>query len=186
MNTKKCFAKKKSASALRLALCFSLVAGVAGLVPTAEAADATGSMTVKATVASSCIVGTSNLDFGAPTSAAIQAGNVDASGTVSVNCTTGSPYTVALGAGAGTGATVAERVMTSPAGTSPVTPMSTLNYTIYKESSHTTVWGTADGATVAGTGNGEMQSISAYGRILATQTVRAGIYNDIVAVTVTY
>jgi spore coat protein U-like protein len=185
MNTKT-ISTRKPAGALHLAVCLVLAAGAVSLGQTVDAAEASGSMTVKATVASSCTVGTSNLDFGTPTSAAIQAGNVDATGSVSVNCTTGSPYKVALGTGAGTGATVAVRVMTSSAGTNPVTSVSTLTYSIYTDSSHGTVWGTADSATVAGTGSGVAQSIPAYGRIISPQTVRAGVYADTVAVTVTY
>jgi spore coat protein U-like protein len=183
LTTKKCFSKTQSPGALRLALCFSLAAGLA---PTADAADATGQMTVKATVASSCVVGASNLDFGTPSSAAIQAGNIDAIGTVIVNCTTGASYTVALGAGMGTGATVAVRSMTSPATTTPPVPVSLLDYTIYSNSTRTTVWGTSAGATVAGIGTGVNQTISAYGRIISPQTVRSGNYTDTVAVTVTY
>jgi spore coat protein U-like protein len=183
LTTDKCFSKMSLSGAVRLTLCFSLAAGLA---PMADAAEATGQMTVKATVASSCVVGASNLDFGTPSSAAIQAGNIDATGTVIVNCTTGAAYTVALGAGMGAGATIAVRSMTSPATTTPPVPLSLLNYTIYADASRTTVWGTATGATVSGIGTGVNQTISAYGRIISPQTVRSGNYTDTVAVTVTY
>jgi len=159
------------------------VAGLAlASVQTAQAALATGSMTVTATVASSCVVGASSLSFGSITSAAIQAGNIDATGTVTVNCTTGTPYTVGLGVGAGSGATFASRKMTSGA------PITLLNYTIYTQTGRTTVWGdgTATSVTVPGTGSGAVQSIDAYGRILSGQTVPALTYNDTVSVTITY
>jgi spore coat protein U-like protein len=129
-------------------------------------------------VASTCIVGTSTLAFGSATSAAIQAGNIDATGTVSVNCTTGSAYTIALDAGGGTGATAASRKMTS--GTN------LLSYTVYTTAARTTVWDATGPGSVTGTGTGALQSISAYGRIFSGQTVPAATYTDTVNVTVTY
>jgi spore coat protein U-like protein len=146
----------------------------------AVAATATGVMSVSATVASTCVVGTSTLGFGSVSSAAIQAGNVDATGTVSVNCTTGSSYTIALAAGGGLGATLASRKITSGA--------NLLNYSIYTSAARTTVWGdgTLASATVAGTGSGTSQSVVAYGRIFSGQAVPAGAYTDTVTVTVAY
>jgi spore coat protein U-like protein len=146
----------------------------------AVADTASGVMTVSATVATTCVVGTSTLAFGSASSAAIQAGNLDATGTVTVNCTTGSSYTIALAAGGGTGATLASRKMS--AGTN------LLNYSIYTSAARTTVWGdgTLASATTPGTGSGTSQSVIAYGRIFAGQTVPAGAYTDTVTVTVTY
>lgn len=171
---------KRSARALHPALRLGLMAVALGLSPAAYAATAIGTMSVTATVASSCIVGASSLAFGSVTSAAIQAGNIDAVGAVTVNCTTGSAYTVSLDAGSGSGATVAIRKMTSGA--------NILNYSIYTVAGRTTVWGdtTAASVTVAGTGNGTVQSISAFGRIFSGQTVPAASYTDTVNVTITY
>jgi len=158
----------------------SLLASVLVLSEAANAATATGVMTVTATVASTCIVGTSTLAFGSATSAAILAGNVDATGTVTVNCTTGSAYTISLDKGAGTGASMASRKMTSG--------VNLLNYSIYSEAARTTVWGdgTTASATVAGTGTGVVQSISAYGRIFSGQNPPAASYTDTINVSVTY
>jgi spore coat protein U-like protein len=139
-------------------------------------------MTVTATVATSCVVGTSALSFPSATSAAIAAGNVDAAGSVTVNCTSGSAYSVALGAGAGTGATTASRKMSS--GTQ------LLSYSVYTTAARTTVWGdgvTSGGpSTVAGTGSGAEQTIPAYGRIFSGQVVAAANYSDTINVTVSY
>lgn len=153
-----------------------------GGIQPVRAATAVGQMTVTATVASSCVVGASTLNFGTPTSAAIQAGNIDVTGTISVNCTQGSAYTIALGLGAGTGATFASRKMTSGA------PITLLNYAIYTTAGRTTVWGdgTATSVTLPGTGSGAAQTIDAFGRIFSGQTVPALTYNDTVSVTVTY
>lgn len=170
--------KQHPLNALRLALCLAI--GTLAVGQAAHAATAAGTMSVTATVASSCVVGTSSLAFGSVTSAAIQAGNVDAAGSVTVNCTTGSTYTVGLGVGAGAAATAALRKMTS------VTPAATLNYSIYTTAGRTIVWDTTTG-TVPGTGTGIDQSIPAYGRIFSGQTVPASAgYVDTVAVTVTY
>jgi spore coat protein U-like protein len=150
-----------------------------GLNQQAYAATATGVMTVTATITSTCAVGASSLAFTSATSAAIAAGNVDAIGTVSVNCTTGSPYTIGLDAGTGVGATIASRKMS--AGTL------LLSYTVYTSAARTTVWGDGTGAEkVSGIGNGAAQSISAYGRIFAGQVVPAAAYADTVNVTITY
>lgn len=150
-----------------------------GLNQQAFAATATGVMTVTATITSTCAVGASSLAFTSATSAAIAAGNVDAIGTVSVNCTTGSPYTIGLDAGTGVGATIASRKMSAGA--------QLLSYTVYTSAARTTVWGDGTGAEkVSGIGNGAVQSISAYGRIFAGQVVPAAAYADTVNVTVTY
>jgi len=160
-------------AALLAALCMAYGAS-------AVAATASGVMTVSATVASTCVVGTSTLGFGSVSSSAIQAGNVDATGTVTVNCTTGSSYTIALGVGGGSGATLASRKMTTGA--------NLLNYSIYTSAARATVWGdgTLSSATAPGTGSGTNQAIVAYGRIFSGQTVPAGAYTDTVTVTVAY
>ena len=170
--------------ALRLTVRLSALICGLGMVQASHGATATGVMTVTATVAATCVVGTSTLAFDTATSATIAAGNVDAIGTVSVNCTSGSSYTIALSAGAGTGATVASRKMTS--GTVPSAQL--LSYTVYTTAARTTVWGdaTTASAVVAGVGSGVAQSISAYGRIFQSPLVQAGAYTDTLNVTVTY
>jgi spore coat protein U-like protein len=156
-----------------------LLALCVGFNQQANAATATGVMTVTATITSTCAVGASSLAFSSATSAAIAAGNVDAIGTISVNCTTGSPYTIGLDAGTGVGATIASRKMSAGA--------QLLSYTVYTSAARTTVWGDGTGAEkVSGIGNGAAQSISAYGRIFAGQVVPAAAYTDTVNVTVTY
>jgi spore coat protein U-like protein len=153
-------------------LCFGQVA---------QAASASGPMTVTATVLASCVVGASALAFPAATSAAIAAANVDAVGNVTVNCTSGSGYTVSLDAGSGAGGTLASRKMS--AGGNQL-----LAYSIYTTANHTTVWGdgSSGSATIGGTGTGLNQSIFAYGRIFGGQIATAANYADIVNVTVRY
>jgi spore coat protein U-like protein len=158
----------------------AVMAALLAIGASAGAATATGPMAVSATVSASCVVGASTLAFPATTSAALLAGAVTATGNVSVNCTTGSAYAVALSSGLGTGATLANRVMTS--GTDH------LNYSVYTSAALTSVWGdgTAGSQTVAGTGSGVAQSISAYGAIFTGQVGKAETYLDTITVTVTY
>lgn len=89
------------------------------------------------------------------------------------------PYNIGLDAGTGTGATVAVRKMTSGA--------NAVNYSLYSDSGHTTVWGNTVGTnTVAATGNGSTQSYTVYGRVTAQTTPAPGTYTDTITVTVTY
>jgi spore coat protein U-like protein len=156
-------------------------AGVLCAVPLAQAATASGPMTVTATVLASCVVGASALAFPSATSAAISAANVDAVGNVTVNCTSGSGYTLSLDAGSGTGGTLASRKMGAGAN-------QWLAYSIYTTAARTTVWGdgSAGSSTLGGTGTGLNQSIFAYGRIFGGQIATAANYADIVNVTVRY
>ncbi len=171
---------KKSVLGFALASA-GIAAGVFGMGQSAQAATASGPMTVTATVLASCVVGASALAFPAATSAAIYAGNVDAVGNVTVNCTSGAGYTVSLDAGSGTGGTLASRKMGAGGN-------QWLAYSIYTTANHTTVWGdgTSGSGTIGGTGSGVNQSIFAYGRIFGGQIATAANYADIVNVTVRY
>ena len=164
----------------RIVLRLGLLTAALCLGSVTNAATATGVMTVTATVASTCIVGTSTLAFGSTTSAAILTGNIDAVGSVTINCTNGSVYSIALDPGAGASATIASRKLTS--GTN------LLNYTVYTEAARTILWGdgTASSTMVGGTGNGQVQTVSAYGRIFSGQNAPAASYTDTIAVSVSY
>jgi spore coat protein U-like protein len=157
---------------------YALLAGVSLLpVTPAISATATGNLTVHITIIDECKVQTgSDLDFG--THGVLDA-NVDQTTTIGVQCTTGKTYDVGLGVGLGSGATTAVRKMT---GTS-----ATINYTIYRESTRTQLWGTTiPTETVPGTGNGSVQTIPVYGRVPPQATPAAGVYTDTVQITVTY
>lgn len=144
----------------------------------ANASTATANFSVTATVLAVCNVQTTNLGFGNYT--ATNATPNDATSNINITCSNGQPYAIALDAGLGTGATVAARSMAAGA--------STLSYGLFTGASRTTAWG--DGSlstsTVAGTGNGALQSLTVYGRIPINQYVSAGSYTDTVTVTVTY
>jgi|SRR5262245_14205463 len=141
------------------------------------AATATSSFSVTITLAATCTVASPNtLDFGTQ---GVLSANVDQTTTFTVTCTNTTPYTVALDAGTGSGATVATRKMTSGA--------ATVNYTLYRDAGRTNVWGVTTGTdTVAGTGNGAAQTLTVYGRVPSQTTPAPGTYTDTINVTVTY
>lgn len=138
------------------------------------AATSTGSLTVTATVASTCSVNSPTLAFGTynPVSAS------DSTTDISVTCTNTTPYTVGLDAGSGTGASVTDRKMMNGA--------NILNYTLYSDSGRTTNWGNTAGSWMSATGDGSAQLHTVYGRVPASQFVDPGSYSDTVVITVTY
>jgi spore coat protein U-like protein len=85
---------------------FAAIAGALVLVPDAlDAATATANFQVRITIQTSCIVVSANdLDFGTQ---GVLSTNVDVPTTLSVQCTTSTPYNIGLNAGTGAGATVA-------------------------------------------------------------------------------
>src|SRR5258706_3191148 len=83
----------------------------------AGAATATGSFQVTLTIVGTCsVTSASNLAFG---SASTVPADIDISSNIGVQCSNSTPYTVALNAGSGTGATVTGRLLTSGASTIP-------------------------------------------------------------------
>ena len=159
---------------------FNILAALSlmGLAAPALAGQATASFSVSATVQSSCAVSAGNLAFG-NYSAATASPN-DVTSTISVTCTGGLPYTVALDGGTTT-ATVNARAMTD--GNSH-----NLTYALYTTSGRSTIFGdgTSSTQTLGGTGNGAAQSVTVFGRIPMAQYVTAGNYTDSVGVTVNY
>lgn len=136
----------------------------------------TAAFNVTATVIKNCSVSTTPVNFG---SVGVLISNLTATGTVSVQCTNTTPYTIGLNAGTAPGATITNRKMTN--GTS------TVGYALYSNSARTTNWGDTAGIdTVSGTGSGYSQSYSVYGSVPAQPTPAPGTYTDTITVTVTY
>jgi spore coat protein U-like protein len=142
-----------------------------------RAATSTATMTVQMTITATCTVNSATaLNFGTQ---GVLTTNVDQTSTIQVTCTNTTPYNIGLDAGTGTGATVATRKMTSGA--------NTVNYTLYSNSTRTTVWGNTVGTdTAAATGNGSAQSYTVYGRVPPQAAPAPGTYTDTITVTVTY
>ena len=157
---------------------FLLVPALLGAAPAFASGSASGQFNVTATVLSACSVTAADLLFGNYSASA--ATPDDVSSALSITCTSGLPYTVALDGGT-TAANVAARTMTDGASHS-------LKYFLYTNTGRTTLWGdaTAGTATVAGTGSGSAQGLTVYGRVNAGQYVVGGSCSDKVTVTINY
>jgi spore coat protein U-like protein len=144
----------------------------------ASAGTATGTLPVQVTIVSVCSVqGAPLLDFGSQT---VLDTAQDGATTIGIQCANTTPYKVRLSAGTGTGATVANRLLTSGAA-------ATVSYSLYRDAARTLVWGeTDDTNTVADIGDGSVQSFDVYGRIPAQTTPAPGVYTDSVTVTVAW
>ncbi len=151
---------------------------------TARAGTTTSTFAVTANVISSCVINSVGaLGFGAydPNAATALTGT----STINVNCTKGSPYTVALDYGIH-GGTAANRIM-QDAGTD------TLNYNLYVDSGYTKVWNSTcvagnncDSGTGAGPGVANQQTYTVYGQLPAGQNAPVGSYSDTITVTVNF
>jgi spore coat protein U-like protein len=148
------------------------------LLGSAEATTTTTStFQVSVTLAATCTINSAAaLTF--PPSGVLTT-NIAQSSTIQVTCTNTTPYTIGLDAGTGSGATVATRKLTSGG--------ATVNYSLYSDTNHTTVWGNTPGTdTVAGTGNGTGQNFTVFGLIPPQTTPAPGTYTDTITVTVSY
>lgn len=157
----------------------SAALALATVMPTAEAATASGTLTVSASVASVCLISNGTLAFGSydPTSGSVLNGST----TVTLTCTLGTAYNIGLNAGAGSGATVLLRKLTSGG--------NTLSYRLFRDASRTLNWGnTPTTDTLDGTSSASSltNTITIYGQIPASEAVPTGSYSDTVAITVTY
>ena len=143
-----------------------------GILPSVSAATKNDNLTMTANVVATCSIQGSTLPFGN-----YQSQLLDRAGTVGVNCSNGTSYTVALDGGS-SGST--SRAMQGPSNAQ-------LSYELYKDSGHTQTWGNSGaGDLVSNTGNGTTQNLSVYGRIPAGQNPNAGVYGDVVGITLSY
>lgn len=151
---------------------------------TASAATRTTTFGVSANVAANCLVSASPMSFGDYDGTAPRPGSSD----ISVRCSNGAPYTLALNVGTTTGASFAQRLLAF--GTN------TLEYNLYTSSAYTSIWGDGVGgstATVTGTGTGmsnaSIQTRTVYGELVnsvANQDAPVGSYSDTITVTIEY
>jgi spore coat protein U-like protein len=153
-----------------------------GAAGSASAANpATTTFTVSATVLKNCTVSATNVAFGNYTPAT---GAVPANGTVSVNCTKTTPFTVSLDKG--TNGTIAQRLMSDGSG-------HTLQYNLYTTAGFATVWGDGTGTSVtqagAGLGMASAVTLVTFGQLpdsVANQAVPPAAYTDTITVSVAY
>lgn len=155
------------------------------LMSDALGATTTGTLTVQMTITASCTVGSATLDFGSNSGTALLSAAVNATTTVSVTCTNGSPYSIGMDNGAH--ASGAQRRLNTGA--------NFINYNLYTDAARLNAWTTASSSTtcttsnscVTGTGNGSAQSTTIYGTVpIPGSAPAAGSYSDSVTMTVTY
>jgi len=130
--------------------------------------------TVQAVVNRSCTVSATAINFGSRSNLTA---NVDATGTLTINCTLGLPYSVSLSGGL-SNAPPTQRRMTL--GSNAVI------YGLYSNSARTVAWGSAANQIVARTGTGAAESVTVYGRVAPQPTPTSGTYTDTVIVTINY
>lgn len=172
---------RKSFAAFRSLALLGLSCLLAGTAP-AQAGTSTGSFQVSATVISSCSVAGTTLNFGTALDPLNSAVPVDATSTLTVQCTNTTPYTLALSAGinAGGASVFGSRAMKNGARSLP--------YQLYLDVARASVWGdgTASSLTQSGVGTGASQSVTIYGRLPSLTGIVPGSYTDTVTVTISY
>lgn len=155
----------------------------------AAAETSTGNGSVTANVQAACsLVSVPTVAFGTVSSVGALAEPIDATGTITVACSSGASYTVYIGDGANrVGLGTGDRRMANGAGR--------LAYQLYKEVGRTNIWDATGGTAVTGgsggvseDGTGVDQALTVFGRIPAGTIVPSvtGAYSDSVLVTVTY
>lgn len=128
-----------------------------------------------ATNLATCTLATSPVQF-----ASVQALTTarDATGTITVNCSVGAPYSIAINGGANGGTSGTTRKMAS--GTSRIT------YGLYRDSARSAAWYNDSANLQSGTATGAAQAYTVYGRVPVQTTPPPGSYVDTVVVTLTY
>lgn len=155
-----------------LPLCLAALAAGAS----AQAATATGSFQVTATVQATCqVLNTNDLDFGAYDPLA--AGNLTASTTFQVRCTRGAGNFIALSQGSnGNAADCLNRAMNGPGA-------DTLSYDLLDGA---TPWGCGAAQKTFSAANNAPATFTVNGSIPAGQFVQAGAYSDTITITVDF
>jgi spore coat protein U-like protein len=120
----------------------------------------------RAEAANSCSAFASGISFGSYFGTA-----VDITGTVTVTCTNGQAYDIALNAGLASGATITTRSMQNGS--------ALLGYQLFSNSARTTNWGNSSSTGwVAATGNGSAQVYTIYAQIPAGETAALESFTD--------
>jgi len=158
----------------------ALLAVAALLSTSAQAATTTGILNVKLDINGTCTMNAGGtVDFGSV--GGINGTPLNAQETITVNCTLGTPYQIAIDEGGTVGATVAARKMTGGLG-------GTVDYTLHQGSYTGTLWGngTLSTSTLSQNGTGADETITVYG-VVPTQVSPANdTYSDIVNLTITW
>jgi spore coat protein U-like protein len=162
---------------LRTLLGAAALAVVAAAAP--AAAQVTDTFQVTANVARNCTIVATDVAVGAyDPVVANDTAPATATGTVTVRCTRGTAYSVALDNGANYSG---GRRMAGPAGTF-------LTYELYRDSGYANVWGSGAGNEVTGTqAPGRLPTdLTVYARVPGGQDVPEGAYADTVVATINF
>lgn len=152
----------------QLLITASLTAASAG----SYAASATSSFDVGIQVLATCSISATNMTFGSITTGTTS--NNDATSALTVNCSNGTTYTIALDNGNNY---FSGRRLSGNG--------NHINYQLYSDSGRSTQWNST--ITKTGVGSGGDQSHTIFGRIPSGQAVaQTGSYADIVTATVSY
>lgn len=155
------------------------VTALPGQAATYSNGTATATFLVSLTITASCTVSANALAFG---SSGLLSTAVTGSSTLSVTCSTSTPYNIGLNAGGVTSSTTTTRLM---AGTTTGNTTSTVSFKLMQDSALSTNWGNTQGTdTVAGTGTGAAQSLTVYGQVPTQTTPKPDTYNSTVTATV--
>lgn len=168
---------------LKTALIAALFSAAAA--PAAFAAETSNTFQVRIQILESCDITTTkptDIDFGnvTRTNAAV---NLSATGTITVNCSAGTPYQIGLNGGSNSTGAAA----TPAAGERRMRQGATTNYVAYDlfQGTGSTFWGNVSGNRVAAVGNAAAQTHTVTARVTSVN-VPAGAYVDTVTATVTY
>jgi len=143
----------------------------------AAASTATSDLAVSLSIVSTCTVGTVGaVAFG---NAGILAAPLTATGTISVTCTTTTPYSMGLNQGAN-GASVTSRELKG------ATSGALISYALYQDAAHSINWGNTSGFWETGVGAGGPQTMTVYGVLPPQTTPTADSFSDSVTITVNY
>lgn len=136
---------------------------------------ATTSFTITAFIQANCTISATTLNFGTYAGA-----QINATSTLTINCTNKTVFDVGLDAGTATGATVTTRKMKG-------TGTATLGYSMFRDSARTLNWGNTVGSdTLQATGTGGAVPYTVYGQLPAGTPPAPGAYTDTIVATVTY
>jgi spore coat protein U-like protein len=151
----------------------SMVLGALSVIvcPVALPQTASDSMQISITISGNCSITANDLDFGSYSSLA---SDIDVDSGITVNCTSGSNYAVSLDQGV-----YGPRLMFNGS--------NYVDYELYTSPQRNTAWGTNVGVdTVGGTGDGNDQVLTVYGRVPSQGTPPVSTYYDFVTATVAF
>lgn len=128
--------------------------------------NATATFLVTLNIVANCSIAANPLTFGV---AGTLSSPVVGTSTLTVRCTSTTPYNVGLNGGNVANSTVTARLL---AGTATGNTTTTVPFQLYQDSAHNTIWGNTQGTnTQGGVGTGTAQTLTVYGLVAAQPTV---------------